>query len=705
MSQSRRSHGTFSSTAHLLYTATFASIRRSCLAEMPISLPITSYFSSSARPKKNSKEGQSDAENARPKKKRKVDAGTSRSTRSSSSSGKRADGRTGKGEEEAPYSGTPNATPMPNRTRQQLANRTRSLNKAGFNAAIPSTPALNVGTGVSQATTAPRRAPYVTPKSLVRPSRTSGNATSAGSKALAPVIDLTVDEESQSRPISLAEPDDNPFVISSQRTKVSASILPPTPTSAVRPAVASSPFSSPLSSPFSSPLSSPPSSPKAINAALPTPSRSSIPTQFPRHVDSMSKTPESHSHPRNFTEGGSGSAPNVSQAPSSLNHAETDLSLFHQEIFPSASQDIVPSSQSQEIDSWSFDIVSPRRKLAAKEIFTSRRLATAHEAIDRQGSSTFPISISRQTSIAPDEVVPSSQSTIELDLFGYLRAKEDASGCHVAGDPRLLGQRKLLDSISPRRKRVAREVQDARRIAKEVEEKEHIDAKRYDMRNEDDNMDDVVPSSQSQEVDLSEYQSKSETNFSPLAENNGNMDGSRSDASRPLKSVQTKFNSINLVAGSNQGPFPETFRQTVAEIESLNEEDMQSLFVQNESQGVDENDGKERSRKGAEEEEEEEIVPIKLPFIPQDSVTGDESKGGQQAYRYSLGNDAATNLVLIQKERVLNHAASPFQSPSFSQSPRSQEDREPQSWQTDVSAYSFPPDATDFLDMLENGPD
>ncbi|KIK65534.1 hypothetical protein GYMLUDRAFT_240056 [Collybiopsis luxurians FD-317 M1] len=694
---------------------------------MSSTIPITSFFVPKSSAKKKG-EGKAkvhrELENVRPKKKRKVE--TTLAEELSSTSSEKSTQRISRGEKEDADSGSDNVMPgssraiagpgnmdTPNHSRIQLANRTKSLNKAGFNVASPS-----LSSNAVQAVTGP----YITPKSLAKPavSGVYGNRRADGTPV--PAIDLTSESKSR-RHSSLEEPDENPFIASPQvqarpgprprprpiSLSTRTSVLPLTPPSLLRDT--QKPFPSAPSPPSSS--NTTPTNP--IRATLNQPT---IPTWTPKrsskgatnHPDIVPETPET---PSDLSTSTDEKIADLSPVPSShTQEVEIDLSPFRRRL-PSAalddvgasSQDIVPSSQSQDIDRLLFDIISPRRKLAAKEIFENKRISATHDSIGNQVSE----GISRQTSVALDEVVPSSQSLIEFDLFEHFstirRTREGpestlesqiiipSSQSQFEDDLLLLGQKGLLDSISPRRKRVAREIEEARRVAQDAEKEAvaKIDVPESEMgKNDDENLDDIVLSSQSQ-IELSEYLRGAKVGSSRLGNsivggdgiNELRIDVSIHSSPSPSASKSSKWARAEVDSHSpttsDSGSKSERFSQKSGRTAPntlvdrlITDEDMQSLFVHEDEGGPDESLGEALRKEGGLKEREEsrygegarrnlfeidrnlgddrmartDLQSKKPPCNSQDSVTEDSSgdeQWSQQAHKDPLTYHAASS--------------------------------------------------------------
>ncbi|KAE9405983.1 hypothetical protein BT96DRAFT_294598 [Gymnopus androsaceus JB14] len=139
--------------------------------------------------------------------------------------------------------------------------------------------------------------------------------------------------------------------------------------------------------------------------------------------------------------------PDLSQVPTSQSQeVDIDLSLYGKRQAP-PSDEIVPSSQSPDLDTMCL-AVSPRRVRVMRQLEQDRRIAAAAELREAETSKEI------KDSPPLDEIVPCSQSQ-DVDSMYF--------------------------TISPRRVRVMRQLEQDRRIAAAAE---------------------IVPSSQSQEQDL-----------------------------------------------------------------------------------------------------------------------------------------------------------------------------------------------------------
>ncbi|KAJ3926608.1 MAG: hypothetical protein NXY57DRAFT_1028468 [Lentinula lateritia] len=509
--------------------------------------------------------------------------------------------------------------------RQQLSNRTKSLNKEGFSAAASSS------TSASHTETISRRTPphhhYATPQSLVRASNTGYTSDS--------IIDLTTGPSSSTQP--QLDTNANPFLIQTPRPLPSM-IVQPAPASSIYPPKASSPRHFKAAGAFYSEMTSPslPSIRQALSRSLVTttpntPKRSNHTTEIvPATPESpllrLPIVPDESSH---------------LSVPSSQNQeAEMDflVNRKHKALTPDATNKLddlsqVPTSQSQEVE---IDLHVHR-----KDVSLAADATTGDELFDLSQ-------------------VPTSQSQeVEVDLSIYRRynAKEHHSAHPPSDEIVPCSQSQdfdgiFLEAVSPRRKRVLRELEQARQVATAT--------------------------------DLS---SGSGSRTSPTR-----CDESQSIFHSPVEVQSMTDEAVKSPMLSHENIIPYAAQEAISEspkierpesnhaMVPINDEDIQSLF---ESEGLPITDNLINGRDGPK---------VGLPSMPPSqaaSVTESDS-GDEQWMLRGLNTDARRPVLTSEVSR---------------DSVRPLTQSEVQSWQTDVSAYSYPRDVLDFLDMLEGGPD
>lgn len=410
-------------------------------------LPITSYFTPTGRQRPNNNQ------NSRSQNKRKQNA---TELASEESSAKRV------------------KSPCDTGSRQQLSNRTKSLNKPGFSA-------VEMASSSDSSSRPTRNLQYATPKSLEKPTDSGSRVDRTAND----VIDLTSEPE-ELRPDADRE---NPFVVHPQHRAVlpltrKSVPLPPTPFSTTRAREKNqiTPSYSSSRLPHASTTARPTISiaqvlhhdhPSAYISSPNTPKRSS--TRIRTIIDEIiPETPRSSS-----------SSPITMarfNADVALAGALSDLSQSHEidKVLPlyrkhreeklsePDENEIVPSSQSQDVDSM-FHIISPRRVQVLRQLRQDRRIVAAAEQELAIATGSRPQTVSEESKHEQlelmdirlsDEIIPSSQSQ-DVDT--------------------------MLLAISPRRIRVMRQLEQSRRISDAAEQE----------RNQE-----VIPSSQSQEMEL-----------------------------------------------------------------------------------------------------------------------------------------------------------------------------------------------------------
>ncbi|KAJ3922738.1 hypothetical protein F5877DRAFT_75029 [Lentinula edodes] len=504
--------------------------------------------------------------------------------------------------------------------RQQLSNRTKSLNKEGFSAAASSS------TSASHTRTISRRTPphhhYATPQSLARASDTGHTSDS--------IIDLTTGPSSSTQP--QRDTNANPFLIQTPRPLPSM-IVQSAPASSVHPPKASSPRHFKTAERFYSEMtsSSLPSIRQALSRSLATitpntPKRSNHTTEI------VPATPES---PLLRLPIVPNESPDLSVPSSQNQEAEMDflVNRKHKALTPDATNELddlsqVPTSQSQEVE---IDLYVHRKGVSlAADAITSDEL--------------FDLS-----------QVPTSQSQeVEVDLSMYRKYNAKEHHSHPPSDEIVPCSQSqdfdgiFLEAVSPRRKRVLRELEQARQVATATDLSSGSGSR-------------TSPTGQSVFHSPVEVQSMTDEAIKSLMLSHENT--------IPYAAQEAISESPNIER-------PESNHAMVP----INDEDIQSLF---ESEGLPITDNVINGRDG---------TKVELPSMPPSqaaSVTESDS-GDEQWMMQGLNTDARRPVLTSEVSR---DPARPLTQ------------REVQSWQTDVSAYSYPRDVLDFLDMLEGGPD
>ncbi|KAJ3880569.1 hypothetical protein F5051DRAFT_399370 [Lentinula edodes] len=327
--------------------------------------------------------------------------------------------------------------------------------------------------------------------------------------------------------------------------------------------------------------------------------------------------------------------------PSSQNQeAEMDflVNRKHKALTPDATNKLddlsqVPTSQSQEVE---IDLYVHRKgvPLAADattgdELFDLSQVPTSQSQeveVDLSMYRKYNVKEHHSAHPSSDEIVPCSQS-------------QDFDGI-------------FLEAVSPRRKRVLRELEQARQVATAT--------------------------------DLS---SGSGSRTSPTG-----CEESQSVFHSPVEVQSMTDEAVKSPMLSHENIIPYAAQEAISESPNIerpesnhamvpiNDEDIQSLF---ESEGLPITDNVINGRDG---------TKVELPSMPPSqaaSVTESDS-GDEQWMLQELNTDARRPVLTSEVSR---DPARPLTQ------------REVQSWQTDVSAYSYPRDVLDFLDMLEGGPD
>ncbi|KAJ4492869.1 hypothetical protein C8J55DRAFT_217072 [Lentinula edodes] len=496
--------------------------------------------------------------------------------------------------------------------RQQLSNRTKSLNKEGFNAAASSS------TSARRTETISRRTPphhhYATPQSLARASSSNTGYTSDG------IIDLTTGPSGSTQP--QLDSNANPFLIQTPRPLPSM-IVQPAPASSVHPPIASSPRRFRAVGTFYSEMtpSSLPSIRQALSRSLAT-ITPNTPKRSSNHANEIvPATPESPSLRLPIVQD---EFPDLSVPSSQSQEAEMDFLINRKSkaLTPDATNELddlssVPTSQSQEVE---IDLYVHRK---GKGVSLAADATTGDELFDLSQ-------------------VPTSQSQeVEVNLSVYRRYNvKEHHGAHPSSDEIVPCSQSqdfdgiFLEAVSPRRKRILRELEQARQGATAT-----------DLSSGSGSRSSPTGCDESQSVFHSPGEVQSITDEavkSPML-SHGNI--------IPYAAQETISESPNIKR-------PESTHAMVP----INDEDIQSLFE------------------------------IELPSMPPSqaaSVTESDS-GDEQWMLQGLHTDAHQPVLTSE---VYRDPARPLTQP------------EVQSWQTDVSAYSYPRDVLDFLDMLEGGPD
>ncbi|KAF8826474.1 hypothetical protein HHX47_DHR5000214 [Lentinula edodes] len=526
--------------------------------------------------------------------------------------------------------------------RQQLSNRTKSLNKEGFSAAASSS------TSASHTRTISRRTPphhhYATPQSLARASDTGHTSDS--------IIDLTTRPSSSTQP--QRDTNANPFLIQTPRPLPSM-IVQPAPASSVHPPTkASSPRHFKAAGRCYSEMtsSSLPSIRQALSRSLATitpntPKRSNHTTEI------VPATPES---PLLRLPMVPNESPDLSVPSSQNQEAEMDflVNRKHKALTPDATNELddlsqVPTSQSQEVE---IDLYVHRKgvslaadAITSDELFDLSQVPTSQsQEVEVDLSMYRKYNAKEHHSYPPsDEIVPCSQS-------------QDFDGI-------------FLEAVSPRRKRVLRELEQARQVATATDLSSGSGSR-------------TSPTGCDERYNRLLEPFFLETNLVP----------SQSVFHSPVEVQSMTDEAVKSPMLSHENTIPYAAQEAISESPNIerpesnhamvpiNDEDIQSLF---ESEGLPITDNVINGRDG---------TKVELPSMPPSqaaSVTESDS-GDEQWMMQGLNTDARRPVLTSEVSR---DPARPLTQ------------REVQSWQTDVSAYSYPRDVLDFLDMLEGGPD
>ncbi|KAJ3743353.1 hypothetical protein DFH05DRAFT_1525611 [Lentinula detonsa] len=507
-------------------------------------------------------------------------------------------------------------------TRYQLSERTRSLNKRSFSAAASSS--------TSHTRTTPRTTPsqrsYATPKSLVKGSNFRNDAN------LDDIVDLTAGPSGtgdQSRPDTEA----NPFLIQTPKPipsvmvqSAASKFLPPTPCSSIR--SHSSGMSRPKSTPIADTLTRQAMSRSIIKT---TPKRSSKDV-----LEIIPETPES---------------PTI--RPSKALSELPDLSQ-------------IPSSQTQEVE---IDFLANRKGVSVAPQATNGLYSLSHiptsqnqEVVTDSAAHNEHARLPTQATTEESFEVPTSQSQeVVVDLSIYRRHDVDTPPsdgivpCSQSQDFDGI----FLEAVSPRRKRVLHEIEEAKRLAATT---------------------DHLSSPESQIVlERTRPNIESQPSFSSKLPN-------EAEAERVTEDVaDTTLNTEDIILHAANEDIPKS--QAIQRSDSdhamvpMNDEDIRSLF-ENERllSTTDDSDAIANANQHKE---------VDLPPMPSQASSVTESDSGDEQWMLQAQN--LSRVEIVANDGVLTSLPS---SPS-----------EVQSWQTDVSAYSYPQAALDFFEMLEEGPD
>ncbi|GAV99447.1 hypothetical protein LENED_000905 [Lentinula edodes] len=329
--------------------------------------------------------------------------------------------------------------------------------------------------------------------------------------------------------------------------------------------------------------------------------------------------------------------------------ATPESPLLRLPIVPNESPDLsVPSSQNQEAE---MDFLVNRKHKALTPDATNELDDLSQVPTSQSQEVEIDLYVHRKgVSLAADAItsdelfdlsqVPTSQSQeVEVDLSMYRKYNAKEHHSHPPSDEIVPCSQSqdfdgiFLEAVSPRRKRVLRELEQARQVATAT--------------------------------DLS---SGSGSRTSPTG-----CDESQSVFHSPVEVQSMTDEAIKSLMLSHENTIPYAAQEVISESPNIerpesnhamvpiNDEDIQSLFE-------------------------------KLPSMPPSqaaSVTESDS-GDEQWMMQGLNTDARRPVLTSEVSR---DPARPLTQ------------REVQSWQTDVSAYSYPRDVLDFLDMLEGGPD
>ncbi|KAF9076493.1 hypothetical protein BDP27DRAFT_1313425 [Rhodocollybia butyracea] len=340
--------------------------------------------------------------------------------------------------------------------------------------------------------------------------------------------------------------------------------------------------------------------------------------------------------------------PNLSHVPSSQSQeVDIDFSTYRRcgARSDSSSDEVIPGSQSQDFDDGGalLQVISPRRQRVRRELELAKEVAAAAETGSR------------------DSAIPSSQSQ-EFDSDGG-----------------------LLHIISPRRKRVMHHFEQFK-LAKQVE----VEAASQDI---------LIPSSQSQEFDsdgtllnvVSPRRKRIMHEFEQarrIAASTEVVLGSQSQIEHEIADIEiNQTANLQLELGPSQlEDDPADGDTTVCDTGNaplgsvLDDHDIQSLF---ESDMRFDEDRANALESDVYQVDTMRVDPARLlTSDAASSVTESDSDDEQWMKQAQVAREPSANL--------------PHDLPYASQM---------QSWNTDVSAYSFPTAALDFFDMLEQGPD
>ncbi|KAJ3776640.1 hypothetical protein FB446DRAFT_720738 [Lentinula raphanica] len=513
-------------------------------------------------------------------------------------------------------------------TRHQLSERTRSLNKDSFNAASSSSSSA----GTVGRATPPQRA-YATPKSLAKPSssRIHGGP--------AEIIDLTVGPSSAGELESNTET--NPFLLPTPkpidsntiRLTAASSILPPTPYSSIRLNSLRVPNSQALSSATPSQSLARQASTLTINPTTPT-----RPTKG--YLEVVPETPGSPSIRQ--LKAALSELPGLSQIPSSQSQ-DVDIDFFSHKTgvssgLPRETVDElsdpfqVPTSQSQEVEI-DFTTKNEDALIGAitKDITEVPTSQTQEVEVDLSAYGRHDV----EQLLSDDSIVPCSQS-------------QDIEGIFLA-------------AVSPRRKRVLREIEEGKRMVAATE-----------------SLSGLVSQFQSEHIRNPQLSSDL-----GLSDQSGKLEGDIANTTVRAEDISFEITKDNFSK-------PEAQQHTDSDqvIVPIDEEDIQSLFDSQELHNVV-HDASAHAVNAHQHHDEATVLPPK----PSQASSVTESDSGDDQWMLQAQQLPHSGIVTHTDEG----------DGAFDRLPSSQP--EVQSWQTDVSSYPFPQAALDFLDMLEEGPD
>ncbi|KAJ3734393.1 hypothetical protein DFJ43DRAFT_1062356 [Lentinula guzmanii] len=524
-------------------------------------------------------------------------------------------------------------------TRYQLSERTRSLNKEGFSAAASSS--------TNHTRTTPRTTPsqrsYATPKSLAKASNFRNDAN------LDDTIDLTVEPSVTGSQLG-SDTEANPFLNQTPKPIPSAIVqsaaskfLPPTPCSSIR--SHSYGMSRPESTPIADILTRQAMSRSIINT---TPKRSS--------KDVLEIVPETPESP-------------TTRPPKSLSE------------LPDLSQ--IPSSQTQEVE---IDFLVNRKGVSVAPQATNGLYSLSHiptsqnqEVVTDSAAHNEHARLPTQATTEESFEVPTSQSQeVVVDLSIYRRHDVDTPPsdgivpCSQSQDFDGI----FLEAVSPRRKRVLHEIEEAKRLAATTD---HLSSPESQIVLERTRPNIERCSQLFQRLLPGLKCFSSQPSFSSKLPN-------EAEAERVTEDVaDTTLNTEDIILHAANEDIPKS--QAIQRSDSdhamvpMNDEDIRSLF-ENERllSTTDDSDAIANANQHKE---------VDLPPMPSQASSVTESDSGDE--RWMLQAQNLSRVEIVANDGVLTSLPS---SPS-----------EVQSWQTDVSAYSYPQAALDFFEMLEEGPD